>query len=363
MGKKYFTGLNYTLGNEDTTVEIELAHHYRPRGVFSVCGSGGRALPFCSDFTQLLTLADLSEEQILLAKLREATYRQLSYQDFLTFWGYYPYADDNFCETRKKLFFEMNLPSDVLVFFTNVFKETHFHSVLYLGKWERTFKVLAQITRTIMGRDFDAILRIDDLNTQIKFLEEHFPHKRWKTVIFLLGNKTLFNAILYKGSFIEKNISDSHFTFYQKAFDRLFRNGIAQKSFFLQLCFYGKIQSLEGIPIEAQEKTHQRIGKSSTQVNYLVEDMLTHLSRGEKKYDFLSLSDVPSYFKGEVEKNFMQMIKASLNPNAIVVNRYYLRVPACNLDNFVDVTDLHRDLIKNELVQMYDIRVYKYTSI
>jgi S-adenosylmethionine-diacylglycerol 3-amino-3-carboxypropyl transferase len=360
MTQKYFNGLNYTLGNEDTRVEIELVKHYKAKSIFSVCGSGGRALPLCGPGVKDLTLNDLSKEQIYLAMLREASYRQLTHDEFLSFWGYFPYADDNQCDERKSLFQKLNLTFEVKDFFTHVFNELNYRSVLYLGKWERTFFTLSKINRLLLGLDFDRILKFDNLAEQKKYYENQFPHKRWRLVLFLLGNKAIFNALLYKGDFILKNSPQSHFEYYQQAFERLFTTDLAQNSFFLQLCFYGKIQSLAGVPVEASFSSYQRIATSKTVTHYLTEDMISHLSRGTHHYDFLSLSDVPSYFKGDLEENFMQQIRPSLNPGAIVVNRYYLRTPHCHLSGFTDVTDLHRELINLEKVQMYDIRIYRY---
>jgi S-adenosylmethionine-diacylglycerol 3-amino-3-carboxypropyl transferase len=359
MAQKYFTGLNYTLGNEDTSVEIDLVKQFKSKSIFSVCGSGARALPLCGEAIEL-TLSDLSLEQIHLAMLREATYKQLSHQDFLLFWGYFPFSDNNFCDTRKKHFLKLELTTEVRNYFQNIFDEIQFSSLLYLGKWERTFQVLAKINRALLGRDFDRILRFDNLNIQKKYYQNEFPHNRWKAVIFLLGNKALFNALLYKGDFIEKNSPESHFDYYYNAFDRLFTQDIAQKSFFLQLCFYGKINSLAGVPVEASLETHQRISGSHTKTHYLNEDLITHLKSGNKTYDFLSLSDVPSYFKGELEENFMQNIRPGLRPGAIIVNRYYLRKANCNLTGFVEITKDHKDLIASEKVQMYDICIYRY---
>jgi S-adenosylmethionine-diacylglycerol 3-amino-3-carboxypropyl transferase len=359
MAQKYFSGLNYTLGNEDTCLEIELVKRLKSKSIFSVCGSGGRSLPLSGEATDL-TLTDLSIEQLRLAKLREATYKQLSHSDFLLFWGYFPYADNESQLARKKLFLNLELESEVQSYFQNIFEETKFSSLLYLGKWERTFGTLAKINRFLLGSDFDRILRFDDLNAQKKYYQNEFPLKRWKAVIFLLGNKALFNALLYKGEFIEKNSPDSHFDFYYKAFERLFTNGVAAESFFLHLCFYGKINSLTGVPVEASLESHQRIASSKTKVNYLNIDMITHLKSGVATYDFLSLSDVPSYFKGDLEKNFMQMIRPGLKPGAIIVNRNYLRVPDCNLADFVDITSFYKDIISSEKVQMYDIRIYRY---
>lgn len=360
MAQKYFSGLNYTLGNEDTSVEIGMIKKLKPKNVFSICGSGGRSLPLSHGEAENLVLADLSKEQLFLAQLRLATYKTLTHDEFLLFWGYYPYSNDNNANERKNLFYKITLTVEVRDFFTNVFTEINFDSLLYLGKWERTFATFAKLNRALLGSDFDRILRFDSLEDQVHYYHTQFPMKRWKALIHVLGNKAMFNALLYKGDFITKNSPLSHFDYYFQAFERLFTKDLAQKSFFLQLCFYGRIKSLLGVPVEASQESFDRVKTSKAHVDYVKEDFVSYLSRGLKKFDFLSLSDVPSYFQGELERDFMQKIRPSLNPGAIVINRYYLRSSECNLANFIDVTDEYVDLIELEKVQMYQIKVYKF---
>jgi S-adenosylmethionine-diacylglycerol 3-amino-3-carboxypropyl transferase len=95
-------------------------------------------------------------------------------------------------------------------------------------------------------------------------------------------------------------------------------------------------------------------------VEYLKEDFVSYLSKGLKQYDFLSLSDVPSYFQGQLEKDYMQKIRPGLAPGAIIVTRYYLRKSDCDLNGYLDITDSHIKLVELEKVQMYDIRIYQY---
>ncbi len=360
MGKKYFSGLNYTLGNEDTTVEIEIIKSGEFKNIFSICGSGGRSLPLIVKGQHSLTVADLSKEQLMLAELRLQTYKELSFDDFLKFWGYYPYRDNDNCEFRKTSFYKLNLDIETRNFFETVFISLSFSSVLYLGKWERTFNTLAKINRVILGDNFDKIMRFDNLENQISYYQSQFPLLKWKSVIFMLGNKSMFNALLYKGDFIEKNSPLSHFDYYFKAFNRLFTNDIAKKSFFLHLCFYGKINSIEGNPVEASQEIHEMIKKSKASVEYVKEDFVSFLSRGDKKYDFLSLSDVPSYFKGDIERDFLQKIIPALNRGALVVVRYYLRTSHVDLKGFKDVTSEYQEIISAEKVQMYNIKVYAF---
>lgn len=360
MTKKYFTGLNYTLGNEDTTVEFKMTERLLPKSIFSICGSGGRALPLQTKNTEYIAMGDLSLEQLHLCSLRNATYHQLEHNDFLKFWGYFPYLADDNKNFRKITFYQLKLDLEVKSFFEKVFLELDFESVLYLGKWERTFSVLAKINRTFLGENFDKILKFDELPDQIAYYQSQFPINKWRAVIFLLGNKSMFNALLYKGDFIEKNSKLSHFEYYFNAFNRLFTGQLAKESFFLQLCFYGKINSLEGVPIEASVSAFNRVRQSNAVINYVCADFVSYLSKGEKKFDFLSLSDVPSYFKGDLERDFMQKIKPALNNKAVIVIRYYLRVSFVDLSGFLDVTEEYKELIESEKVQMYDIKVYQY---
>ncbi len=360
MGEKYFKGLNYTLGNEDTSVEYHLVKSLLPKNVFSICGSGGRALPLGVSNCELLTLADLSIEQIYLAKLRSVTYKELNYDDFLKFWGYFPYRDNDNIEFRKKTFYSLKLDKEVKDFFDKVFFEINFESVLYIGKWEKTFQLMAKINKFMLGKDYDKLLCFDSLSDQISYYHSSFPLLKWKAVIALIGNKSFFNALLYKGDFIEKNSSESHFQYYYNAFDRLFTHDLAQKSFFLHLCFYGKIQSFLGLPIEASSVVFEDIKKSRANYQFAQEDFVSHLSKSEVKYDFLSLSDVPSYFKGDLERDFLQMIRPGLNKDAVIVIRSYLRKPYADQLGFIDISDQYKKLIDDEKVQMYDISILKY---
>lgn len=98
------------------------------------------------------------------------------------FWGYYPYADNNHKSQRKELFSAVTLTPESRDFFSRVFNEIDFDSLLYLGKWERTFAVFAKLNRALLGADFDRILRFDNLDDQVEYYKTKFPMKRWKAL-------------------------------------------------------------------------------------------------------------------------------------------------------------------------------------
>ena len=225
MSTDYFDGLNYTLGNEDTFLEVEIVKILNPKKILAICGSGSRSLPLMSKHTDLLTILDLSIEQLFIAQLRLVTYKQLNYEQFLLFWGYLNLQEGDELK-RKDLFQNLKLEDQVKVFFTNVFEEINFAPLLYLGKWEKTFQTLARINRLVLGSDFDHIFSFDDLEQQRNYYRKSFPLLRWKLVLYFLGNRTLFNALLYKGDFIVKNYPQSHYKYYLKAFENLFLNNL-----------------------------------------------------------------------------------------------------------------------------------------
>lgn len=360
MKKEYFGGLNYTLGNEDTAVEIALVKKYKPKKICAVCGSGGRSLALLHDEVLDLTVIDLSPEQLFLAELRLATYQKLSYEDFLSFWQYSPLLNDDGHKKRENIFNSLTLTTETRKYFQNIFNEINFGPILYIGKWERTFRTFSKIVRLVLGKSFDEIFKFKDLSQQAFFYQNTFPMKRWNILIYILGNKAVFNTLLYKGNFVKKNSPLSYHEYYTKAFNHLFTKTLARENFFLQLSFFGKIQFETGIPVEASLESFLRIKKNKIKINFKNEDLINYLSKGSVQYDFLSLSDVPSYFSSEIEINFMELIKPSLNPGAIVINRYYLREPKCKLENYCDITGEYKIIIELEKVQMYDIKIYQY---
>src|SRR6185312_13405629 len=109
MSLSYFNRLNYTLANEDTSLELGLL----PEGVphlMSVAGSGGRVLPLLAKFPKKVTCVDLSLEQLYLTELRFESLRALDHAEFLAFWGYPPSASEP--HERRKLFQRIQLRPD-----------------------------------------------------------------------------------------------------------------------------------------------------------------------------------------------------------------------------------------------------------
>jgi S-adenosylmethionine-diacylglycerol 3-amino-3-carboxypropyl transferase len=364
MTQKYFESLNYSLGNEDTTLERSICQDHQPKKIMSIAGCGGRALPLIVEATTDLFCIDVSKQQLYLTKLREQSILKLSYHEFLKFWSYPPYDGHDYTYERRQIYQKLDLPQEVKSYFDDYFEKIKFNSLLYEGKWEKTFIVFSKIIRAVLGKDFSKLFTFVDLEEQIKFYREKFPYTRWMIIMGILGNKSMFNAILYKGDFIKKNIPESYISFYKNAFDYLFTTQLARENFFLNLCFFGKLLHESAYTIEAKESCFLAMKDSLNKraVLHLKNMNLTESCENLKgeKLDFVSLSDVPSYFSGELEKNFLQDLKPCLSIGALVVVRYYLKVCEVDESGFENVTGKYQDYIKKEKVQMYRTKVLKY---
>ena len=368
---KYFKHLNYSLANEDTTLELRLCQQHKPKHILSICGSGGRFLPLFAAHPASVVALDLAEQQLYLAEMREESMRKLSYNDFLAFWGYPPYAPGVMTRERQTWFRSFQLSDAAREYCAELLQRHRWHGLIYAGKWERTFIGVAKVIKHLIGDRYDEIFAFDQVQSQQDYFDEKLANNRWKfvprLVLRIFGNAAFFNAVLYKGHFVRKNIDEGYYDFYRQAFRRLFANGLTRHNFFLQLCFLGVLRFPEGNPVEADPAVFalvQAALRKGQPTKRVQSDLLAYAASTTERFDFVSLSDVPSYFAGDVERTYLQQLKVCLNPGALCVVRCYLRIPeGTDLTGFRDVTADYAALIAAEKTQVYRIFIYQYLGL
>jgi S-adenosylmethionine-diacylglycerol 3-amino-3-carboxypropyl transferase len=359
MSFSYFNKLNYTLANEDTRMEVAMLPD-NVQHIVSVCGSGGRAFPLLAKGAKELSLIDLSPDQLLLAELRLASMRHLDFEQFLSFWGY-P-GEEVTGPNRKSLFDKFDLSKECRSYFGALFEKKNWSHILYDGTWEATIRKMSAINQKIVGQKAHGLFECKTLQEQKSYLEKEFPMARWNMVVAILGNAGTFNAMLYKGHFPKSNLPTSSFKFFCDVFDRIFSMDIVRKNFFMQLLFFGELRFREGLTAEADPEIYNKMksGAERCKVNFLHGNIIDLLSTKVRGADFVSLSDVPSYFSGKTELGFMQQAKPALLPNAKVVVRNYQRVPwRTDLTGYLIETGLYKAAIDREATQVYLVDVFK----
>lgn len=359
MLREYFHSLNYTIGNEDASLELAVM----PEGVqhaFVVAGSGSRIIPLLSKGPKYITCVDFSQEQLSLTELRIASLKMFDHQNFLAFWGYPPYSMTP--NERALVFKNLELSQQSKKIMELLFQKCNWGPLLYAGRWEKTFCKLSKINRWIVGSRGLGIFSCRTQEEQEEYMKTKFPHKAWSFVVFMLGNAFVFNTLLYKGEFPQKNISESIHLFYSKRFEKLFKQNIARKNYFLQLLFFGKLQFPEGLPIECDQGVFLKAKKelSKTKITYIHNDIIEEVKRSSVVVDFLSLSNVPSYLHPPREQEFLQEIRNKIARGGIMVNRYYLRIPTnLKTGGYQEITHDYLKSIAEEKIQMYSFGIYK----
>ena len=351
--------MNYTLANEDAGLELNILSEECPH-VVAVCGSGSRILPLISKKPKLISVVDVSEFQLALCELRIESMRELSHSEFLAFWGYRTGVWGMSPQARKALFERLSIQAESRALLVQAFESQSWNPLLLAGRWERTFVLFSKIAKFILGEDrILGLFECSQEKEQEEYLKEKIFGWRWRLLIAVVGNARTFNALLYRGDFPKNNTGVGYVDYYDRAYRRLFAQGLARKNFFLQLTLLGELKYPEGLPVEADAQVFADAKKAlpTVRIQMVKQDLVGWMS-SQSGIGFVSFSNVASYFSGERESQFLNEIHRSLQTGARVVLRYYLHRPeALDRNGFLDLTKVFAKTIASEKIQMYDVEV------
>ncbi len=359
MSTRYFTNLNYTLGDEDTMVEYEVLPMHVDH-VVSVAGSGGRVLPLLAKNPRELTCIDLLSEQLFMTELRMQALKQFEFDEYRAFMGYPPQPMSP--EERAASFKKLELSINAYLYLKMLFEKYEWGSIIYMGKFEKALITLSKINNLIIGSKGRDLFHQLSLEEQVTYYKTKFPKNKWKIVLFLLGNSFILNSLLYKGDFPKKNIRGSHYANFKRIFEHIFLTIDVNESFFAQMSFHGKLINPKGNMIEVNETIFEKAkeGVRNCKINYCQGDVVSEIANlASNSVDFISLSDVPSFLKGEMADNYLQKIKKTVSPKGTVMVRGYLRVTKPHQEGYNKVNTDFLHLFKKETTQLWNIDVYK----
>lgn len=310
--EKYFTGLNYSLANEDSSVEKELS--LSAKKILTVCGSGCRALSLLRDGLEELNIVDISSEQLEYTRFKFELIKKMNYEEYLKFMGL---KDSSYSE-KLEIFAKYSFSSSVYKFKNKISKDSLFYGLVYSGRWESFLRNL--------GRSITFLTGYSDFNKDfedVKHCQKYWPEKRLEFLISLLAHPRILNRFLYKGQMIDLKNSDLG-QFLIQNFKSAFMEKDPKKSFFHQMLFLDKVKYSQGYPLEFQHETFLAIKNYQGKINYLQMDLKKAIN--EIPFDFASLSNVPSYFNPSLRQEFeKQLCQVMTQRSACVVMRSFLR--------------------------------------
>lgn len=310
--EKYFTGLNYSLANEDTSVEKDLS--VSAKKILAVCGSGSRALSLLREGLEELNIVDISCEQLEYARFKYELIKKMSYEEYLKFIGL---KESSYSE-KLEIFAKYSFSSSVYEFKNKISNDSLFYGLVYSGRWESFLRSLGRIITVLTGySDFNK--DFEDVN----HCQNYWPEKRLEFLIALLAHPAILNRFLYKGQMID--LKNSHLgQFLIQNFKSAFMEKDPRKSFFHQMLFLDKVKYPQGYPLEFQLETFLAIKNYQGKINYHQMDLKKAIN--EIPFDFASLSNVPSYFNSSLKREFEeQLCQVMAKRPSCVVMRSFLR--------------------------------------
>ncbi len=353
----YFKQLNYTLGDEDPSPEMHILPP-NSRHVMAVADCGSRVLPLLCKAPAALTCVDINAQQLAVCEMRLALLRACTLEEYRAFLGYQEQMSP---ARRKEIFSTLQIDARRKELLQQMFEDIGWHSMLYLGKFEKMLQTLARVVRLIAGRKAIDILQCRTLDEQRRYYRERFPHRRWALVLALLGNSTALNSLLYKGDFPKKNIPGSHFSIYHRIFEQLFTEQLARDSFFLQMILLGRIEFAAGNLIECQPEIFAAAKQHlpHCQLNFVEGDVFSTVGAAQG-VDFVSLSDVPSFMTADDEYTYLEQIRSGLLQGAIIAVRAHLRAIVPQTSGFANISTRYQAITARESSRLWSFHLFQY---
>ncbi len=351
----FFDNLNYSLGDEDSRVEYSILPS-NSNVVLSVAGSGGRCIPLLAKSPEKLICVDISLPQLELTKLRFHALEILDHADYLKLLGYV----DCTSEERLDILSKIDVSNIDRRFIESLQRRIgNGEALIYFGGFERMLMTLNKVIRFVLGDSVNDFLKADDLSQQLDFYKYQFPRMRWKLIMAVLGNSTLFNTVLYKGRFPAKNIDKSYYKIYKDIFDHLFSNILVKQSFFVNLVLWGQLKGNASFPIECDPEIYALAKRAlgTTEIQFLNSDVYK-VAASQKSLGFISLSDIPSFEINQPE-TYLQRLRPSMTEGGIVVSRGHVRLIDPDLLGFSDISHFFSGLFAQETTGLWNIRVFQ----
>lgn len=353
----YFSALNYSLGEEDSSLEYGVLNARPGESVLAVAGSGSRVIPLLACQPKRLICVDVSKWQLALTALRLSALHMLDRNEYVEFLGYKEGMD---ASRRRALFGSLKIDDAHRQNVLAVLEHVQWSAPLYVGRFERMLRQLRSINSVITGRRGTGIFECKTLQDQRDYLERHFPKGRWSLVVNMLGNGAVLNRLLYKGEFPENNTGVSTSKFYKRIFDDLLATRLARNSFFMQMLFFGKIAFEEGYCAEARPDIYEkaRAALINCDVTLKLRDAIDPFEDKHEKVDFVSLSDVPSFLQDDPAARVLQVFKPHLNDHGTVVYRSHLRYIKPFSEGFAELTARFAPEIREETTGLWRFSIF-----
>lgn len=318
----FYNRLNYSLGNEDWSVE-EQALRINPNDkVVCVTASGDRPLHLLMTECAEIISIDMNRIQNFLLELKLAALIHLDYEPYLAFLG--------FKETshRYSMFKQLKsyLSNDAFQYWEQN-KKMIKRGIIYQGKVERLTYYASFLFRSLKRKHIKKLFSFNDIDAQRQFIASRWDTPLWRKIFEFSLNPNVSKILINDPgiiSYVDDSITPGKYL-YQRKLNYL-NNYLAKHSALLQLLFTGKVSPDAYFPYLTFEG-YNKIRKDVGRLKHYTVDVIEYINNTDyNEFDCFSLSDIASYMSQENFTRLLKGIYQAAKPNA----RFCLRKLMCN---------------------------------
>jgi S-adenosylmethionine-diacylglycerol 3-amino-3-carboxypropyl transferase len=343
----FYKRLNYSLGNEDWSVENQALRIAPGDRALCVTASGDRPLHLLmTDCAEVISI-DMNAIQNHLLDLKIAAITELDYENYLAFLG---------CEPTKHRFSMFNhikprLSHDAIIFWEK-HKKMIERGVIYEGKVERLTRLGSRCFKLLRQKKIETLLAFTDLDLQQEFIAKEWNTTTWRSIFEIFLNSHISKMILNDPglhSYVDPSIKPGKYI-YDRMLNYL-NNNLASQSALIQLILNGKVSKEAYFPYLTFDG-YSKIRRNSDKLRFHTGNIIEFLNQQHSNpIDCFSMSDIASYMPQNIFENLLSGIKNAATPQARFCIREFMSnrsIPDTMSAHFIRNTQLEKKLETEE---------------
>lgn len=311
--KKYYKQdqyIHYSNCHEDVDMIFRYGNK-NPKRILSICSALDNSLALLLMNPEKITVIDTNVTQIYLAKLKMTAIRNLSYEEYLEFYGF---KDGDSLGIYRRI--EGLLDEDVRQYFNdNIFLISEI-KLINCGKFEHYFQILKNKVMPSIHtkKSIEKFMQFDDLESQFEYYNKHFKNHRFKFMFKVFFSSTVMSRLGRDKAYFKFN-EGSLTEHLKRRTDLGFMNNKNKKNPYMQ---YVLLNRFDELPMYVQEDNFNIIKTRLDRIN-IINESFDEAIENDEKFDLMNLSDIFEYMPNNVMPDYEEKIFKSLNNGGRVI--------------------------------------------
>ena len=347
--KHFNQKINYSSCNEDTFSELKALNININDVVLAITGSGGRALDLLIANPKKIISIDINPLQNYLLELKIAAIKNLRYERYLEFLG--------LRESKHRISLYRQICSCLSPQARNFWDgqpKMIKRGVLYQGRWERYFKMLAIVVKIFRRKKLKRLFSFVDIENQRKFCKKHWNTKGWKFFLNFVC-RCFFLKFIFKDpgfyQYVPKNFPTGEYVF--NSMSKTLDTYLAKENHFLSLLILNRYTNEKALPIYLMQKNYSLLKENISRVEIVTDSLQNYLGNlPEKSINKFSLSDISSFTSDEEYLSILEScIRVAMSRGLICLRHFLVKrdIPESLKRKIRLFHTLNEELARNDL--------------